>query len=235
MGPPRAGPCGPSPPCAPRLRRLQRLCADLDLDALLFVAGPDGRYNLGSAQALAYLFQGRCDTDPRDTPPLAPHLRDLVLMVTPEDVRLCCDGRSMAQAWALLGPLRETARTFRAEGPSEDGEDGDDGRDAGEGERIWAFLQMLAGVRRVGLPLGVGAAGARMEAERWPLVQACGLDGVGKDGFFTMNYEVPRRSDDKTKRKGPAGCSVFSSLRLFVALSVRCFAIFYVILPSSKD
>lgn len=34
------------------------------------------------------------------------------------------------------------------------------------------------------------AGGAAAEAENWPLVQAFGLEGVGRPGFFTMTFEV---------------------------------------------
>lgn len=29
-----------------------------------------------------------------------------------------------------------------------------------------------------------------MEVETWPLVQAYGMEGVGKNGFFTMNVDI---------------------------------------------
>jgi len=40
---------------------LQRLCSNSDArypSALLFMAGPDGRYNKGSLNVIKYLFQG---------------------------------------------------------------------------------------------------------------------------------------------------------------------------------
>ena len=42
-----------------RLQRMQAVCKALDVDALLFVGGVDGRDNLGSVQALNYLLGGR--------------------------------------------------------------------------------------------------------------------------------------------------------------------------------
>jgi hypothetical protein len=60
-----------------------------------------------------------------------------------------------------------------------------------------AFVALMAGVRKVGLALtprcdanGALAPGDAMEAERWPLVQAYGLEGVGRPGFFTMTAAV---------------------------------------------
>jgi hypothetical protein len=31
-----------------------------------------------------------------------------------------------------------------------------------------------------------------MEVEKWALIQAYGIEGVGRPGFFTMNFEVSR-------------------------------------------
>lgn len=44
-----------------RLHALQRLCSDNDPmypSSLLFIPGPDGRYNKGSLNILKYLFEG---------------------------------------------------------------------------------------------------------------------------------------------------------------------------------
>lgn len=35
-----------------------------------------------------------------------------------------------------------------------------------------------------------GSGGDPMEVERWPLVQAYGAEGVGRPGFFSLNFQV---------------------------------------------
>lgn len=38
----------------------------------------------------------------------------------------------------------------------------------------------------------------RLQIEKWPLIQAYGLDGVGQPGFFTQNMQVSDVTPDLT-------------------------------------
>ena len=61
-----------------------------------------------------------------------------------------------------------------------------------------SLVQMLRGVKTLDIPYGspapdgADAAGEAdpMRLERWPLLQAYGLEGVGRGGFFTQNFKV---------------------------------------------
>lgn len=172
--------------CPIRLRRLQQLCRSIDLDALLFIPGPDGKHNLGSTEALNFLFQGCSAAEGHDTGRLPPFLHDIVLLLTPQDVRLCCDSSGLAAIFQLLGLLRESTMVFRT------GTGGDMETEESEEAKIGGFVQMMKGIKRLGLPLSLSGSELNMEVEKWPLVQAYGLDGIGKNGFFTMNYVVGR-------------------------------------------
>ncbi len=73
--------------------------------------------------------------------------------------------------------------------------------------QLAAFVQMLRGTKRLGIPVGLPREGEAppvsgtpvaprvegsqlMQLEQWPLIQAYGLEGVGRDGFFTQAFEV---------------------------------------------
>ena len=94
--------------------------------------------------------------------------------------------------------------------------DGDPEEDLREAFKLESFVDFVAGAEVVGVPctpparskftrperyLASAADGKAppplrrrdppgMELEKWPLVQAYGLDGVGRDGFFTMTRAV---------------------------------------------
>lgn len=46
-----------------------------------------------------------------------------------------------------------------------------------------------------------------MDLEKWPLLQAYGLEGVARGGFFTMNHEVSQqRSPHKSTHRYRLPC-----------------------------
>ena len=81
-------------------------------------------------------------------------------------------------------------------------EDEDEDEDVLQDFKLTSLVSMLTGMRSVAVALtprrgaGVDAAAASsvdgdvMETETWPLLQAYGLEGVGRAGFFTMNTRV---------------------------------------------
>ena len=48
-----------------------------------------------------------------------------------------------------------------------------------------------------------GAVGAAADIESWPLVQAYGIEGVGRPGFFTMAFEVVNIQEPLRARTHP--------------------------------
>ncbi|GMH44103.1 hypothetical protein BSKO_12037 [Bryopsis sp. KO-2023] len=175
--------------CPARTRRLQKLCAKNNLDGILLVAGMDGKHNVGSHQILSFIFQGHCAWDPMDALPLPRYLEDLVLLVTPTDLRLWTPGEHVETIFQHFGELQRVLRIFRTVQGDEENDD------VIEECKVGAFVQMLAGVKTIGL--GFHGHGSVVHGvEQWPLIQAYGLEGVGKSGFFTMNFEVKNISHE---------------------------------------
>ena len=58
--------------------------------------------------------------------------------------------------------------------------------------KIGSCVQMLSGATWVAFPAPLGATGRELlqAVEKVELVQAYGVDGYGRPGFFTMNFEV---------------------------------------------
>ncbi len=196
-----------------RVRRVQRLCMQHGLDGILLVPGLDGRFNAGSHQAMGYLFEGRSNRDTIDVNKLPAELEDAIALVTPSAVLLYTPTTGLPEQLAdLLLPVLHSLRTFH---PT-DAETKDS--DALEENKLGCFVQMLRGCKRLGIPchlappakgsaafsrvpsavasanghaaLPLLGGGQLVELERWPLLQAYGLEDVGRSGFFTMNFEV---------------------------------------------
>lgn len=75
-----------------------------------------------------------------------------------------------------FAPLRGALKVFGSVEGEEDCED------TLEDCKIGAVVQMLKGVKKVGVP--------DLEVEMWPLIQAYGIEGIGKSGFFSQNFQV---------------------------------------------
>eukprot|EP00955_Chlamydomonas_euryale_P030329 319857-Chlamydomonas_euryale.AAC.2 len=182
-----------------RLRRLQAAVAAAKLDGLLLVSGQDGKYNVGSAQAVAYLLQGASNREAAEAVHLADDLSDAVVLVTPAGLAAYMPrAETAAQVYELLG---ETAPGMQVWVPTRE-EVADP--DLAEEAKLGAFVQMLRGKFALGMPWVVPPVGGEekglkaffskppspMELEQWPLLNAYGLEGVGRAGFFTQNFKV---------------------------------------------
>jgi hypothetical protein len=90
-----------------------------------------------------------------------------------------------------------------------DDEDEDEDEDAAQDFKLESFVDMFVGAETIGIALVVPFSSflvtrlairrtgrnrdpflAAAELERWPLAMAYGLEGVGRSGFFTMNFNV---------------------------------------------
>ncbi|KXZ42811.1 hypothetical protein GPECTOR_116g343 [Gonium pectorale] len=197
-----------------RVRRLQALARQHALDGILLIPGVDGGFSVCS-QAVGYLLEGRSNRDTLDVTRLSRQLDDAVLLVPPHgDVLIYApDAELREQLTSLLSPHLPALRILSPT-PSEAADP-----DRMEEAKLASFVHMLRGAKRLGIPCGLAhrsnsssaspatttATGAALPAgpapvrlgsealmalERWPLLQAYGLEGVGRSGFFTMNFEV---------------------------------------------
>ena len=178
-----------------RIRRLQALCSQHSLDGLLFVCGLDGKFSAGCQQAVGYLFEGHSGRDTLDVTKLSRGLEDVIVLVRADALRVYApSGDAAAQLQDLLLPYARGMAVF-SPSPEEAADP-----DALEEHKVASLVQIVRGCRRLGIPCGLASGsataagplpqGALMELERWPVLQAYGLDGVGRGGFFTMNFEV---------------------------------------------
>jgi hypothetical protein len=180
-----------------RVRRLQALCWHYALDGLLFVCGRDSKYSTGCHQAVGYLLEGHSGRDTLEVTRLSHALEDVVMLVRANAVQLYAPSSdAAANVRELLLPYSRGMTVFSPSAAEAANPD------AIEEHKIASLVQLLRSCTRLGIPCGlagdaaaVGALlhvpqGALMELERWPLLQAYGLDGVGRGGFFTMNFQV---------------------------------------------
>ena len=72
---------------------------------------------------------------------------------------------------------------------SDDSEEEEEEEDVLQDFKLTALVSMLTGVTTVGVACTPNGPG-EMETERWPLLQAYGIEGVGRSGFFTMSTNV---------------------------------------------
>ncbi|OQR91258.1 hypothetical protein ACHHYP_04841 [Achlya hypogyna] len=166
-----------------RVQQLQALVAESRFEALLLVGGADGLFSRGSQAALKYLFVGTSGQEllgEQVIPPAFESLEDVVVLVAPTRVAIyyTLDGDSASFLLPLLGGWRNVTEFVATDEQHQDDR---------ELVKIRAFRDMVNPFRSVGVPVG---SSDPMAVERWPLVQAFGLDDVSQKGFFTMRHEA---------------------------------------------
>jgi hypothetical protein len=56
-------------------------------------------------------------------------------------------------------------------------------------KKIAKFIEMTNPLKRIGIPLSIKEKSSIVEVEKWPLINATGLDAFG-EGFFTMKHKI---------------------------------------------
>jgi hypothetical protein len=174
--------------CSLRLRRLQKLVIETGVDGLLCIGGLDGGFNAGCSQVISHLIRGSSNRDCADAGHLVGGLGDSIFFIkaqstyvyTPEPV-------SAAMVSDMLSETTSELQIFFPT-PSEASDP-----DAVEEHKIGSFVQMLRGCKVLALPWTHHNTPAQvdpMQLEKWPLLQAYGLEHVGRGGFFTQNFQV---------------------------------------------
>jgi hypothetical protein len=153
----------------------------------------DGKYHAGTQQALSYMFCGHSGRDVCDSGKLPGCLEDVVLVLAKDGISVFCHEQSYSELVKLIIPSAAANIVCPSRDEAED-------PDAYEELKIAAFVQLLRNYKRIGVPLSVEMRDGKLvhevqEVDTWPLVQAYGLEGVGKPGFFTQNFLVRRWPD----------------------------------------
>ncbi|KAH9192650.1 hypothetical protein AeNC1_005372 [Aphanomyces euteiches] len=168
-----------------RVKQLQELCKDYECDAILLVGGADGLYSQGSQAALKYLFLGKSGQEllgEQVIPQQFENLEDIVIVLTSRAISIfyILDSDSATFLLPLICSWRNVIEYVATD---------DMPQDVRELKKIQAFRDMTEPHATIGIPLDT-KSDPKMTAEKWPLVQAYGLDEISGRGFFTMHHNV---------------------------------------------
>ncbi|KAK3263771.1 hypothetical protein CYMTET_27449, partial [Cymbomonas tetramitiformis] len=201
----------------------KRLCGEVGVEAIAFIPGVDGNNNPGSGSFLAYLLQGISGRDILNNSQLSECFDDIFLVVFPTCAKVYCAPDAYEK---LLPSARLWGSTEFHCLRAEEQEDADDA----EHYKVSTFVKVLTGVKTLGLALTpkYDAAtktmnpGDKMEVEQWPLVQAYGVEGIGRRGFFTMSFEIKDIwSNIQALYCQLDGCTIYRSLTQSIPMLVQ--------------
>jgi hypothetical protein len=194
----------PSPPHV--LSRLQQLRAAIfnppspppssspaPPQALLLIGGVDGKFNVGSRRALAFLLGGAVGDEVATLPQLDDVIDDVFALITLQHVFFCCNSNTFESIKHLILCWPGLHLTVTPPPTPAD-------PDAGEDQKAAAFICAVEHVGAVAVPLtsnkawfGEHAGQWRadvMQVEQWPLVQVFAMQELGSKGFFSMIHPI---------------------------------------------
>uniref|UniRef100_A0A670ISB0 DAAF9 N-terminal domain-containing protein n=1 Tax=Podarcis muralis TaxID=64176 RepID=A0A670ISB0_PODMU len=200
-GRPKArGGAQPSVSCS-RLRQIQNILTQSSKsqpDGILCILGIDSRYNEGCRELANYLLFGLYNQSnnefersgfPEEV------LDDVILLIKPDSVHLYCNPVNYNYLLPYVAFWRNLHFHCLTENEYEDEE-------AAEEFKISSFVDMVRDCSRIGIPFSSQGHLQIFDmfiVEKWPIVQAFALEGIGGDGFFTMKYELMDVSVDLWK------------------------------------
>ncbi|KAM9059227.1 dynein axonemal assembly factor 9 isoform 1-T1 [Megaptera novaeangliae] len=197
LGVPRArspggpGRGSPSVSCS-RLRHVQSILTQSSKsqpDGILCILGIDSRYNEGCRELANYLLFGLYNQNTSDfekTGFSEEVLDDVIILIKSDSVHLYCNPINYRYLLPYVAHWRNLHFHCMTENEYEDEE-------AAEEFKIASFVDMVRDCSRIGIPYssqGHLQIFDMFVVEKWPIVQAFALEGIGGDGFFTMKYEL---------------------------------------------
>ncbi|XP_054653341.1 uncharacterized protein C20orf194 homolog [Dunckerocampus dactyliophorus] len=182
-----------------RLRQVQSLLSDSDSsssDGILCSLGIDSRYNEGCTELAKYLFYGLYGRSPINMEHSLEGfseemLDDVILLIKAECVHLYCNPVNFSYLLPHLSHWRNLHLYCMTELEYQDEE-------AAEEFKISSFVTMVQDCHRIGVPyssLGHVQKFDIFMVEKWPLIQAFALEGIGGGSFFTMKYKLSDMSE----------------------------------------
>jgi hypothetical protein len=177
---------------AARLKLLQRTTGKLfesngvpkNINKLVIVPGPDGKYNKLSQNAIVYLLDGSYGRELDNSTIESESLEDTIL----------CIGESSVDFYHNADlPVKESRITAKWPNKKQYRPNEEIVDDAEECElfKIKSFIQMVRGEETLGFPAKKnGDNSSNSVVESWPLAQAYGLDEMKTGGFLTMKHNV---------------------------------------------
>ncbi|KAF4791286.1 hypothetical protein TURU_132066 [Turdus rufiventris] len=199
---PRPRPRAPGPfvSCS-RLRNIQSILTQSSKsqpDGILCILGIDSRYNEGCRELANYLLFGLYNQNNNDferTGFPEEVLDDIIILIKPDSVHLYCNPVNYNHLLPYVAHWRNLHFHCLTENEYEDEE-------AAEEFKISSFVDMVRDCSRIGIPYSCQGHLQIFDmfiVEKWPIVQAFALEGIGGDGFFTMKYELMDVSADLWK------------------------------------
>nr|XP_045011762.1 dynein axonemal assembly factor 9 isoform X1 [Jaculus jaculus] len=181
----------PSVSCS-RLRQVQSILTQSSKsrpDGILCILGIDSRYNEGCRELANYLLFGLYNQNNNDfekTGFSEEVLDDVIILIKSDSVHLYCNPVNYPYLLPYVAHWRNLHFHCMTENEYEDEE-------AAEEFKISSFVDMVRDCSRIGIPYssqGHLQIFDMFVVEKWPIVQAFALEGIGGDGFFTMKYEL---------------------------------------------
>ncbi|XP_077419826.1 dynein axonemal assembly factor 9 isoform X2 [Vanacampus margaritifer] len=182
-----------------RLRQVQSLLGvgdTLSSDGILCSLGIDSRYNEGCTELAKYFFYGLYERSPINVEHSLvgcseEMLDDVILLIKAECVHLYCNPLNLGYLLPYVSHWRNLHLYCMTEAEYEDEE-------AAEEFKISSFVTMVKDCQRIGVPyssLGHVQKFDIFMVEKWPLIQAFALEGIGGGSFFTMKYKLSDMSE----------------------------------------
>ncbi|XP_067389762.1 dynein axonemal assembly factor 9 isoform X3 [Emydura macquarii macquarii] len=174
-----------------RLRQIQSILTESSKsqpDGILCILGIDSRYNEGCRELANYLLFGlyNQNNDFEKTGFPEEVLDDVIILIKPDSVHLYCNPINYSYLLPYVAYWRNLHFHCLTENEYEDEE-------AAEEFKIASFVDMVRDCSRIGIPYSSQGHLQIFDmfiVEKWPVVQAFALEGIGGDGFFTMKYEL---------------------------------------------
>ncbi|XP_059821698.1 uncharacterized protein C20orf194 homolog isoform X1 [Hypanus sabinus] len=181
-----------------RLRRIQALLkysSKQKSDGILCILGIDSRYNEGCRELANYLLFDlynltNIDSDVTDLPEEV--LDDVILLIKPESVHLYCNPINYNYLLPYVVYWKNLHLHCLTEKEYEDEE-------MAEEFKITSFVNMVQDCSRIQVPYSFQGHVQKFDmfiVEKWPIVQAFALEGIGGGEFFTMKHELFDASEE---------------------------------------
>ncbi|KAI3367399.1 hypothetical protein L3Q82_026260, partial [Scortum barcoo] len=182
-----------------RLRQVQSLLFDSGAsspDGILCSLGIDSRYNEGCTELAKYLFYGLYGRNQLNMEHVLDEfpeemLDDVILLIKAECVHLYCNPMNYSYLLPYMSHWRNLHLYCMTKTEYEDEE-------AAEEFKISSFVSMVQDCYRIGVPYSSQGHIQRFDmfmVEKWPLIQAFALEGIGGGSFFTIRYKLMDMSE----------------------------------------
>uniref|UniRef100_A0A7N4PAT3 Dynein axonemal assembly factor 9 n=1 Tax=Sarcophilus harrisii TaxID=9305 RepID=A0A7N4PAT3_SARHA len=184
-----------------RLRQIQSILTQSSKsqpDGILCILGIDSRYNEGCKELANYLLFGLYNQSISDTERSGfseEALDDVIILIKSDSVHLYCNPVNYRYLLSYVAHWKNLHIYCMTENEYENEE-------AAEEFKIASFVDMVRDCSRIGIPYssqGHLQIFDMFVVEKWPIVQAFALEGIGGDGFFTMKYQLQDVSMDLWK------------------------------------